>query len=332
MKKVLLLLLFFFNVSSWNVSANTPIVNKTQGIGLIERSTISHSHNTTLSSKTYSGSPTYFIKLKDTLNAIIMLGQSNMEGGVNTALNATYLGYQNTNSWYKTDSTFSNAGTITSFNYSVTSNWRTSAATYVGPDCSVGYSYYNSTGKKLMIIKYALGGSALVDDGVTTTTAGLWQVGADYTRANGILHYKKLVNNFLIPLFKHCESRGIKLNILATFWCQGESDAGTTQYRADNYETTLITFFDSLNLRMQPYNVMSPFYKPVITRIHNRFFPVRVYSSQIRTALVNVANHYNSYWIDGDRFALYSDSVHWTPAGQVNHGLKMDTILQQHFR
>ncbi len=284
----------------------------------------------TASVNTYSGTPIHNVKVKDTLNCVFMFGQSNMEGGVNTALNATYLNYQKTLAWWKTDSTLANIGTIASYNYSVTSNWRTSSLTYVGPDCSLGYSFYNSTGKPLLIMKYSLGGSALVDDG-TTIAAGLWQVDADYAHASGIKHYDKAINNFIIPLIKHCQSSGIKLNILATFWCQGESDANSL-YRSSNYETTLITLLDSIRSRVEPYGVLSQFYKPVITRIHNRFSPARPYQNEIRTALVNVANHYNSYWINGDGFDLYSDFIHWTPAGQVSHGLKMDTILQQHFR
>ncbi len=79
---------------------------------------------------------------------------------------------------------------------------------------------------------------------------------------------------------------------------QGEADA-LTLARATAYETTLIAMIDKLVTDLTPYNVLSPNFKPIISRIHQSFTPARTYQNNIRTALVNVANHYSGYWING---------------------------------
>lgn len=262
------------------------------------------------------------------LDTIICLGQSNEEGGdSSTTPTSQYLNSQpHTTIFYKPDATSTNNGSIQFYNNAVNSNYRSNK--YPAADCSVGVKYNELTGKPLLIIKYALGGSALVDDGVTTTTAGLWQIDANATRANNLLHYDIALNNFIIPCINQSIMRGLNLNILATCWCQGESDS-TSLIRATNYQSELIRLFDALKTALIPYNVLSANYKPLITRIHNNFTPgTRPYLSTVRTAQENI----DPYFIDSDSFGLAADLTHYNNLGQIQHGIDRATKLAAYYQ
>jgi hypothetical protein len=276
--------------------------------------------------------PLYSKKDLTELDAIICLGQSNEEGGGTGTPSAQYLGNQNNvYTFYKPDASSTDNGAITQYYFGVSNSYRGVTLGIAGPDISVGYSYNQSTGKPLLIIKYALGGSILVDDGVSTVAAGKWQIGADPTRSNNLVHFNIALNNFIIPCILKCQAKGIKLNIKAGFWCQGEADS-TVLYCADNYQSTFIQLWDGIISTLTPYGILSPNFKPVITRIHNNFTPgTRPYLDTVRTALVNVANHYNSYWIDTDAYPVATDLTHWTAIGQQQHGIDRNTILQTYF-
>lgn len=277
------------------------------------------------SNPTYTGTPLYCY-VRKSLKAVIMGGQSNMEGGSNLAApSATYQGYQRAWIYFKTDSSRTDNGIITQYNQAVNSSYRGQNA-YVGPDVSVGYAYEVATGERILMIKYALGGSNLVDDGTTIQANGIWQIDADPTRASGLLHYRILINNFVIPCIKRCKAAGIDIEIVSFFWCQGESDSNSS-YRSSHYQTELIRLIDGLTDTLETYNAKSQYFKPIITRIHNRFDPVRPYANDVRTAQVNVANYYNSYWINSDAYPLIADSTHWSNIGQQMHGNDFITIL-----
>jgi hypothetical protein len=265
------------------------------------------------------------------LDCVICLGQSNEEGGGDTSIDTAYQNSQpNTYIFYKPDNTSTNNGKLQKYHWGVNSNYRTQF--YASPDCSIGIKYHELTGKPLLIIKYALGGSAMVDDGVTTTAAGIWQIDANSTRAGGLLHYNIALNNFIIPCINFCKANNIKLNILATNWCQGETDS-TTLLRATNYESELIRLFDALQTALIPYDVLSPNYKPLITRIHNNFTPgTRPYLSTVRTALENVATHYGGQWINTDAYSLVADLTHWDKTGQQTHGIDRAQNLYDYYQ
>lgn len=294
-------------------------------VGFDSSETVNKPVQLTQSSITYTGTPLYTFQRK-TLKTVIMAGQSNMEGGSNLAApSATYQGYQRAWIYFKTDSSRTDNGIITQYNQAVNSSYRGQNA-YVGPDVSVGYAYEAATGERILMIKYALGGSNLVDDGTSIQANGIWQIDADPTRASGILHYKILMNNFVIPCIKRCKAAGVDLDVVSFFWCQGEADANSP-YRSSHYEAELIRLIDAVEDSLTAYNVKSSYFKPVITRIHNRFSPARPYANDVRTAQVNVANYYNSYWINSDAYPLIADSTHWTATGQQTHGSAFVSIL-----
>lgn len=267
-----------------------------------------------------------------TLDTIICLGQSNEEGGGSASPSGTtYNNSQpNTYIYYKPNNTSTDNGVFQKYNFQgKNNNYR--AQYFVAPDISVGVKYHELTGKPLLIIKYTLGGSALVDDGVLTTAAGIWQIDANATRANNLLHYNIALNNFIIPCINNCYKNGISLNIISTCWTQGETDSGDLS-RASNYEVQLIRLFDALQTALTPYNVLSPNYKPLITRIHNNFSPARPYATDVRTAQVNVANHYGGQWIDSDAYPLVADFTHWSNVGQETHGIDRATKLATYYQ
>lgn len=264
------------------------------------------------------------------LDAVLCFGQSNEEGSSNNGTaSAIYLGTQkNTYIFYKpNDITTTNNGRIQAYKFGLNNNYRPTSS--YGPDISLGYAYNQSTGKPLLIIKYALGGSGLFVDGVFRA-AGNWQVGADPILSNNLVHHDIALNSFVIPCINICKARNIKLNIKAGFWMQGEADANSFTASLV-YESLLIQFWDSIISTLTPYGVLSPNFKPVISRIHDKFSPPRPYQNEIRTALVNVANHYNSYWINTDSYNVESDFTHFTIASQEQHGIDRNTILQTYF-
>ncbi len=277
------------------------------------------------SNPTYTGTPLYYY-VRKTQKAAIMAGQSNMEGGSNLALpDLIYRGYQKSWIYFKTDSSRTDNGIITQYNQATNSSYR-GQYSYVGPDVSVGYTYEANTGERLLMIKYALGGSNLVDDGVSVQANGIWQIDANPTRASGILHYRILMNNFVVPCIKRCKAAGIDLDVVSFFWCQGESDANSP-YRSSHYKSELIRLIDGVTDTLEYYNVKSQYFKPVITRIHNGFFPARPYTDTVRFGQVYVANYYNSYWINSDGFPRIADSTHYSNIGEQMHGNAFVSIL-----
>ena len=190
------------------------------------------------------------------LDAIICMGQSNEQGDGTSDVSAIYKNSQpNTYIYYKTDETSTDNGVLQKYNWGLNSRYST-ANFRASPDCSVGIEFNRLTGKPLLIIKYAVSGSALVDDGTTTTAVGLWQIDANITRANNRRLYSMALNNFIIPCINYCTRNEITLNIIASCWTQGEADSNT-YLRAINYETELIRLFDALKTALLPYNVLS---------------------------------------------------------------------------
>ena len=270
-------------------------------------------------------------KERITLDTIICMGQSNEQGDGTADVSVAYKNSQpNTLIFYKPDETSTDNGVLQKYNWALNSryagvNFRAS------PDCSVGIQYNALTGKPLLIIKYAVSGSALVDDGSTTTAVGLWQIDANNSRANNRRLYSIALNNFIIPCINYCTRNEITLNIIATCWTQGEADSNT-YLRAINYETELIRLFDALKTALIPYGVLSENYKPLITRIHNNFtVGTRPYLNVVRGALENVANYYGGQWIDSDSYAVVADNTHWSNLGQEQHGIDRANKLVDYY-
>lgn len=269
----------------------------------------------------------------DWLPVVVMAGQSNMEGdnSETTALTSPYTGVlTNAKIYFKTTSSGTTNGVIQSFQNGVNNQWRTGQLPDNGPEVGVAYHLPLLISHQIGIVKYSLGGSRLVDDGVTNAASGLWDVNGDAGRA-GVwgLHYYILVNNFVKPAIQKFIESGFTPRIYAFSWCQGESDA-TIQYCALNYETKLtqlLNQFKSDLVSIEP-NVSN--INVIITRIHNNFnVGTRPYLTEVRTALVNVATNYpNCQWINSDGYALKADNIHWTRQAQAaSHGQDVANVI-----
>lgn len=269
----------------------------------------------------------------DWLPVVVMAGQSNMEGdnSETTALTAPYTGVlSNAKIYFKTTSSGTTNGVIQSFQNGVNNQWRTSQLPDNGPEVGVAYHTPLLISHQIGIVKYSLGGSRLVDDGVTNSASGLWDVNGDAGRA-GVwgLHYYILVNNFVKPAIQKFIDAGFTPRIYAFSWCQGEADA-TIQYCALNYETKLTQLLNQFKTDLASIEPNVANMNIIITRIHNNFNPgTRPYLTEVRTAQANVAaNYLNAHMINSDGYAVKSDNIHWTRQAQAaSHGQDVANVI-----
>lgn len=272
------------------------------------------------------------IPSRKNIDCIVMCGQSNEGDTISTTgePESIYLEQPNTYIFHKpNDAGSTNNGQIQTLHYGKNQVWRTATIDGNGPELSFGYEHYQQTGNPVLIIKYAYGGSPLVDIG-SSVANGLWQWDANPANVNGLPHYSNMVNNFVIPALTKAKANGFNVSLKAFHWCQGETDA-VLEARALLYEEKLIELIDKFVVDVTPYGVLSPNFIPIITRIHNSLsLEDRPYTGLIRTAQENVAAHYGVTVIDGDAWPLESDDTHWTRAG-VNSGQQLhgEAILER---
>lgn len=256
----------------------------------------------------------------------IFLGQSNEDGSTNTTPHSEqYLGYLNSFIFHKPDNSSTNNGNFFSYKWGVNNNTQGNLF-HVCPQTSFGKYMYDQTGETIFMIKYSKGGSALIDRG-TPYANGNWEVNAN--PANGTKHYNIAINNFIIPAIQLLKNRNVDFEICNLFWCQGESEAfgGLAEF----YEPKLIELINKLIEDLTPFNCLSQKFKPIITRIHNNFNPVRPYTNEVRAAQINVANYYNAPWVDSDSYPVIADNVHWNNIGQEQHGIDRGNIIINQF-
>jgi len=254
------------------------------------------------------------------LPIVIFAGQSNSEGdNVETSIPTEYAGSTaNVLIFKKSTNTSTADGVVQILNPGTNNNFRTPMTGY-GPETSTGKDLYAATGKQIGLIKYALGGSKLVDNGVESA-GGTWEKSFE-TTTNSPENYKILKDYFVIPGMAGFVAAGYAPYIAAICWCQGEADTATYE-QASVYETKITQFFNDLKADLQgnfPEIMNARF---VITRIHNHFTAgTRPYLNEIRTALQNVGDNYpNAVWLDGDSWPVKADFTHWTKPGQTLHG------------
>ncbi len=258
------------------------------------------------------------------MDSIIIAGQSNATGtNITGTVSAIYQPTQMSRIFWKNNNSSSvDNGTIQNLCYNVNNNWQTSGLIYQGSELSLGYQYSLDTGLPLFIIKYTAPGTFLVDDGITVQSLGLWDVNANATRANNILHYNIMLNNFILPAIQKMKTMGITLNIKAFSWIQGESDAANL-ICSNNYYTKFVTLFDKLVTDLTSYNVLSPNFKPIISGLNNS--NNYTYYSTIATAQTNISNHYVCPLINTSAYVMEADNIHYTKAAQTQQGLDINT-------
>lgn len=259
---------------------------------------------------------------------IIMAGQSNMEGDTSASPDADIQNNNRALIFVKpNDASSTDNGWISRLQWGTNNNWRTATRPDASPELSFAKAFTDANAGEVCIIKYAYGGSALVDDGASYVH-GLWQVDANPANVNGLPHYSNMVNNFVIPCVNKARAGGVDLDLVAFSWCQGETDA-TSLARSSGYQAALIALINQLRTDLSSYRATSRVIQPIITRIHDNFSPPRTYQNEIRTALQNVAANFGQTVIDSDGYALEADNIHWTAAGQRSHGEAIYTKFAQ---
>ena len=254
---------------------------------------------------------------KQYIDAIIMIGQSNMVGGNTTGTTSPTYTVPQSNTYIYTNKDLSSANMFQPLTYPINQNWYSAVQQYNGQELSFGYNYNLQTGKKIIIIKYAYAGSMMVDTGGVWVN-GLWQWNANLSNCNGYPHYNNLMNYFIYPCIAQCKAQNIKLNVKSISIVQGETDAAYYTC-ATNWETVTISLIDKIKSELNTLGVLSPNFKPIIFRTNYQC--PRTYLSQLRTAQQNVANHYGTTYIDTDSYPIGSDNVHWTKTAQDQAGL-----------
>lgn len=271
----------------------------------------------------------------DFLPIIVMAGQSNEEGdNADTApISAPYTGVlADAKVFFKNNITATNNGVIQSLQAGVNNQWRTGTSSIInsiGPEISLGYQLPIDISHPIGVVKFSLGGSRLVDNGVTNSNGGLWDVDGDASRGGSFgLLFPILVNYFVLPAIQKYIAAGYTPKIAAFHWCQGEADA-TIEYCADNYQTKLVQLLDTFKDLVRAADPNVDNMAVVISRIHNNFTPgTRPYLNTVRAAQVSIGTSYtNASWIDTDSYPVKPDNTHWTKAAQITHGNDITNIL-----
>jgi len=267
------------------------------------------------------------------LDAYIMFGQSNMEGGDNTGtIPAEYQGSINT--CYapinRANVTNLNNYELNYLRFGINQNWNTPVrTTYCGPELAFAKDYTTATGKNIVLIKFSSGGSAMVDNG-SPTPSGLWQWDANPANLpSGVSYFQVLRDLYIIASINRFRARGIELNFKAIIQDQGETDM-LDSTRANNYQTVCTAFYNKLIEGVTPYSDSFADIKvviihtggPLYTNIANR-----TYYSQVRTAQQNVVTTFNGLLVSKDALAPGTDGVHEDRAVQCAKGSLLSTAL-----
>jgi Carbohydrate esterase, sialic acid-specific acetylesterase len=131
---------------------------------------------------------------------------------------------------------------------------------------------------------------------------------------------------YVQPAVLNAVSNGVKLNLKAFIWMQGEDDA-TDATNSSNYLTNLTSFFNYFNSYWSAICVSNGFpnvtnCKKVIGRINGINDAAEVYRTTVRTAQANYCaiGGNNAVLIDTDSYP-FKDYVHYSATGQISFGI-----------
>jgi hypothetical protein len=185
-----------------------------------------------------------------------------------------------------------------------------------GPEISLGYYLSRvveqSPGDRLVIIKYAKGGSNLAVD---------WKAGGDSSMNGDGVHYRifqQVVKDGLVKLHQAYPDYAIK--IAGMVWVQGESDIDGGSAMANAYATNLTgfiqdmrqTFGNDLPFFFSRISAQQKFYSAAKPPKYETYLILRKQQADVATTVPNVR------LIDTDfsRFTVKKDFLHFDAAGQ----------------
>lgn len=185
---------------------------------------------------------------------VILWGQSVMETGEAAGNNPAviYRNAQNARIYWMGSGVISNSpqlGTFPNLQWGVNNKWR--AVNGCGPELGIAHHLYTDYGvENLVILKIALGGSPMVDDG-TVSAVGLWQKNPNPANVSGYGWCNIALFNFIVPAILKLINDGEDPYLLALGGSQGEADS-VTQFRAENWYPKAVEmisyWFEVLNM------------------------------------------------------------------------------------
>lgn len=218
-------------------------------------------------------------------------------------------------------------GQIQTLEYGV-NNSDSAPARYFGAETGIGYYLCTVAGKRVGIIKFAIGGSRLVDTKYIST--GNWQIDADST--DGRRLYKEAIERFAYPGFDTFKVHGYNPYVLGFCWMQGENDAGDS-VAAPRYKKELNRLLNKFKYDMRSRDSGVNNMNVIIVRISSHLFN-KPYLSQVRAAQVKVGTDYpDAHWVDSDTWPKIHDSTHYTRLSQATlHAKAIADILNQYIQ
>lgn len=141
------------------------------------------------------------------------------------------------------------------------------------------------------------------------------------------------LDSFIVAAISDAVATGVKLNLKAFIWMQGEEDATNSTY-ASNYGTNLATFMSYFDSYWSAKCVANGFpnvtkCKKVIGRINGASDPVEVYRADVRAAQASFCSNSsnNAVMIDTDSYPL-KDTVHYSATGQISFGIDIYNVVK----
>jgi lysophospholipase L1-like esterase len=269
------------------------------------------------------------LSASDMLRVILIGGQSNADGrapgsGLPTAPVNLQLPQPNVPFYYYTNGAAANGdgtlGTVTTLRPGATEF----PAGGFGPEVKLGYdlsrAFEQQPGSRLVIIKYAKGGSSLHTD---------WKAGGTATITNDGIFYRtfqRVVTDGLAKLRATYPADTIKL--AGMVWVQGETDITSTAANASAYGTNLTNLITDLRLTFNP---TLPFFLSRISNQQTAYTANSNYAT-VRTRQAEVAANVSAAYMidtDGTAFGMNADNIHFNATGQQSLGAAFATRMKE---
>lgn len=176
----------------------------------------------------------------------------------------------------------------------------------------VGKEYIDTYGGQINLIKYGRGSTALANIG----TFESWSTNYNWG-AGGSTYRAAAVN--ILRAYQQMQAAGLKPDVKAIQWFQGEQDATNATYAAD-YQTNFAPFKTAIERLSM---VENPQWH--LMRIADE--GLETYKPEVRAAQAAIAAQYsNVTMVDTDGYAMM-DSVHLNGAGQTALGTFLASLL-----
>lgn len=185
--------------------------------------------------------------------------------------------------------------------------------TMYGAELRLAYELQAYLKRKIYIVKFAIGDTALNKEGATDgSVANGGKLDWDYSSPNEL--YKRAVQDYWTPARNKLIQMGLKPVAKGLLWVQGERDAFFSSF-ASNHQSNLITLLSKFRAAYGNSNMHC-----AIARISNDTgITSRTYWQTIRTAQQNVAAMTNNSMIDEDPFTRQADHTHLAESGQLGY-------------